>query len=81
MGRLTVDISDAEHQKLRIRAIEVGVTVKDFVLAQLRPALSESPDDRADFRRDMDSFAEARKQFKLKRGKESWKDIIHAGHK
>ena len=81
MGRLTIDISDSDHQKLKIQAVERGMSLRDFVLSQLRPILFEARENREEFRKAMDAWSETRKGLKLERGNRSWHEIIHDGHK
>jgi hypothetical protein len=36
MTRMTIDIPDDEYKKLKITAIQIGVSIKDYVLEALR---------------------------------------------
>ena len=81
MGRLTVDIPDAQHHHLRLTALHLGVSLRDIVLTHLKPAFVGMDDDREQFRKAMDAWMEKRKQFTLDRGDKSLREIIHDGHK
>jgi hypothetical protein len=64
-----------------MRAVELGVTVKDFVLGQLRPALFSTREDREEFRKLAAAWEKRREEFTLNRGDKTWREIIHEGHK
>ncbi len=81
MSRLTIDIPDSTHHHLKVMAANRGVTIRDYVLDKIEPDLSESAADEPSLFELAAAWEERRKDFKLERGKRSFAEVIHEGHK
>lgn len=81
MGKLTIDISETAHHHLRVIASFHGLTIKDYVLDKLMPELSASIGSEESLPELATAWEERRKEFRLERGEQSMREIIHEGHK
>jgi hypothetical protein len=81
MGKLTIEIPDGTHLLLKVIAANRGITIKDYVLEKLLPELDASRKDEPSLTELAAAWEERRKDFKLERGEQSLRDVIHEGHK
>jgi hypothetical protein len=81
MGRVTIDIPDSTHHQLKVMAANLGITMKDYVLEKISPELDAAMKDGPSIRELADAWEERRKDFRLERGKRSFSEITHDGHK
>lgn len=81
MGRLTIEISESTHHDLRVLAAHRGVTIKEYVLERILPDLNALSVNQPSLAQLAVAWEERRKNFRLERGDESFRQVLHDGHK
>lgn len=81
MGRLTIDVPDNTHLHLKVMAASRGVTIKDYLLEKIQLDLGFPASEEVPLSELAASWEKRRKEFRLERGKRSFGDVAHEGHK
>ena len=80
MGKLTVEIPDLAHHQIKVIAANLGISIKEYVLARLMPDVDAAISERPTLRQLATAWEASRKGLKLDLEGRTLREVIHAGH-
>jgi hypothetical protein len=80
VGKLTVEIPDLAHHQIKVIAANLGISIKEYVLARLMPDVDAAISGKPTLRQLATAWEADRKGLKLDRGDRSFNEVIHEGH-